>query len=109
MAVRFYFPAGSRCRLAQSQRCPTRRRSLANRYFGNRVVRPFMGLLALPRIFPAAAFGICCGARIDCDGWLDCFFAAGSLAADAHLLRESLVEERISARERRDNLVRSPS
>src|SRR6266536_1591913 len=68
MAVRFCFPAGSRCRMAQAQRCPTRRRPLANRYFGNRVVRPFMGLLALPRIFPAAAIGFCRGARIDCDG-----------------------------------------
>src|SRR4030095_4368945 len=93
MAVFVYFVAGFRWRLARSQPCATRRRPLANRFFGDRVARPFVGLLALPRIFPAAALRIWRGACIDCDGGLDCFLAAGSVAFSTDILRQPAVEE----------------
>src|SRR4029453_18647163 len=93
MAVFFYFVAGFRRRLARSQPCATRRRPFVNRFFGDRVARPFVGLLALPGIFPAASLRFCCGACIDCDGGLDCFLAAGSLAFSADILRQPAVEE----------------
>src|SRR4029453_8506112 len=106
MAVCFYFVAGFRRRLARSQPCATRRRPLANRFFGDRVARPFVGLLALPRIFPTAALRFCCGACIDCDGGLDCFLAAGSVAFSADILCQPAVEEGVPPREGGNDFVR---
>src|SRR5947207_172701 len=106
MAVRFYLAAGFRCCLAESQRCATRRHPLAHRFLDDRATWPFVGLLALPRIFPAAAVHFCSGARMDCDGGLDGFFAMGSLAFNASFLWQTLAEGRIPWCQREDNSVR---
>src|SRR5882724_12350264 len=109
MAVFFYFVAGFRRSLARSQPCATRRRPLANRFFGDRVARPFVGLLALSRIFSAAALLFCCRACIDCGGGLDCFLTAGSLAFSADILRQPAVEEGVQPGEGGNNFVRCSS